>query len=420
MKLKSMALAVVMACACVPAWAQEILTLEAAFERALRAHPDIEVFTRRQAGLSAEAERAALDPPWSVRGSLENALGSGESEAFRSAELSVSLASVLERGDKRAARLALAESRIDALGNARESKRLDLMAEVARRYLDALAAELSREIAVQDLAQRERAVAAATRRVAAGASPRSVQLAAQAQAARAGLDRDRAQRELLSAGTRLRLLWGESDAGLVALPTLALQIPEAPAFADIAALLDQTPELESFADEQRLREARLQLARSAATPDVEWEVGLRRLQAEADWALIGSVSIPLGSAGRALPETRAAEAELEALSFERESSERSLQATLAQAHGRLVAAAADAKSLRDSLLPLLVKAEDAAADAYAAGALSYLEWAQLQFETTLTRRQQLNATLDAQRALIEIQRLTGHDFTRVSTKELAQ
>ena len=57
-----------------------------------------------------------------------------------------------------------------------------------------------------------------------------------------------------------------------------------------------TPELRRFASEARLREARVQLARSARQADIDWQVGVRRLQAGSDWALVGSVSMPLGSA----------------------------------------------------------------------------------------------------------------------------
>ena len=52
-------------------------------------------------------------------------------------------------------------------------------------------------------------------------------------------------------------------------------------------------------------------------------------------------------------------------------------------------------------------AESAAERAYRAGAISYLEWAQLQSERTAARKQQLEVALDARRALIELQRLTG-------------
>ena len=78
---------------------------------------------------------------------------------------------------------------------------------------------------------------------------------------------------------------------------------------------------------------------------------------------------------------------------------------------RVAAAAAvaqlEVERLREDVLPKLARAEAAAERAYRAGAVSYLEWSQLQNERTAVRRQQLDTALDAQRALIEIQRLTG-------------
>ena len=56
--------------------------------------------------------------------------------------------------------------------------------------------------------------------------------------------------------------------------------------------------------------------------------------------------------------------------------------------------------------------------AYRAGAVSYLEWAQLQSERTNARKQQLEAALEAQRALIEIQRLTGQPFVAGAVERL--
>ncbi|MCY1555547.1 hypothetical protein D9M68_922200 [compost metagenome] len=92
---------------------------------------------------------------------------------------------------------------------------------------------------------------------------------------------------------------------------------------------------------------------------------------------------------------------------EREAEGLALYSTLADAHGRYRAAQCEVQRLQDAVLPKLAKAERAAGRAYRAGAISYLEWAQLQSETTSTRRQQLEAALEAHRALIELQRLTG-------------
>src|SRR3546814_8179898 len=85
-------------------------------------------------------------------------------------------------------------SDLDALAVEREAQRLDLLAEVARRYLAIVAAQRQTGIAQFDIEQRERTVAEARKRLQAGASPESVVLTAQAALARAELDTARAQR----------------------------------------------------------------------------------------------------------------------------------------------------------------------------------------------------------------------------------
>jgi outer membrane protein, heavy metal efflux system len=130
-------------------------------------------------------------------------------------------------------------------------------------------------------------------------------------------------------------------------------------------------------------------------------------------ALVASLSLPLGAERRAQPEIRGAEAELALLEIEREAKGLSLYATLAEAHGRYRVARVEVDRLRDDVIPKLDAAETAAERAYRAGAISYLEWAQLQSENTSARKQALEAALDAQRALIEIQRLTGRSFATV-------
>uniref|UniRef100_UPI002148D4CA TolC family protein n=1 Tax=Tahibacter caeni TaxID=1453545 RepID=UPI002148D4CA len=199
----------------------------------------------------------------------------------------------------------------------------------------------------------------------------------------------------------------------------APSLPAVPDFAAIAALLDSTPDLARFADERRVREARLQLAQSETAADLSWSVGVRRLPG-GDWGLLGGVSLPLGATARAEPGRRSARAELAALELERESGELGLYATLSEAQARLAGDVAEAVQLRDELLPRLLAAERAAEQAYRAGALSYLEWAQLQAETTAARRRELELTLQAQRLLIELQRLTAQPFTDAAATRAAQ
>ncbi len=390
--------------------ASNALTLNDAMHRVADSHPDLRLFGARGDVLAAERDRAALRPALIAGASVENAFGSGESSGLRSAELTLTLASVLERGGKLDARRILARQRIDALAIERETRRLDLLAEVARRYLAAVAAQKQREIAQLDIAQRQRTVAGARRRLQAGASPESVVFTAEAALARAELDRDRAGQRLIAARQHLAALWGERDPDFEVVARDPLALPAIDDFSALAALVQDTPELAQFADEQRIREARLQLARSDRAADLDWQIGVRRSQATDDFGLVGSVSMPLGNRSRAQPGIRVAEAELASLEIEREAKGLALYSTLAEAHGRYRVAQLEVQRLRNEVLPKLGQAETAAERAYRAGAISYLEWAQLQSERTAARRQQLDVALDAQRALIEIQRLTGQAF----------
>ncbi|MBX3693091.1 TolC family protein [Dokdonella sp.] len=386
------------------------ISLDEASTRVERNHPALAGFAATRDVLSAEAELAALRPSPRLGLDIENALGSGSASGFDGAELSFGLGSVIERGGKRPARVAVAERRREALASAEDAKRLDLLAEVARRYLDLVAAQAEETIAGDAVAQRTHTLRATKRRFDAGASPASVHLAAQAELARANLELVRAQQAQAAAALRLAIMWGGNDAIGLRADMATPFIPTVPAFADIDGLLATTPELRRYADEERLREARVQLARSEAHADIEWRVGVRRLQATDDWGLVGSVTLPLGTRPRAAFAIRAAEAEREAVRHEREAGLLDLRSVLAEAHARLNARALEANHLRDEVIPRFDAAAAAAERAFRAGAASQLEWSQLQAETTTLKRQQLAATVEAQRALIEIQRLTGHAF----------
>lgn len=390
--------------------ASDLLTLEDAFARTAQAHPELRRLPLRQAALSAEVELAEQAPPLVLGTTVENALGSGDYRGIDSAEFSLNLGSVLEPSELRAARGEVARSRLAGLDVEAEARRLDLMSEVARRYLDTLSLEQDADALETSVDQRRETATAAARRVRSGASPESVRLAAEAALARAELDLARTRDLARAARRRLSLLWGADVPDFDTVSGDLTVLPDTPSFETLLMKLERTPELERFAGESRLREARLQLARSGARPSWEWQLGVRRLQGSDDWALLGGVSLPLGNRRRAEPAIRAAQAELDELALEREAGALDLRATLAEAFGRLESDALAVHQSGERVLPLLEKAERSAGKAYRAGALSYLEWAQLQADLLDARRERIAAARDFHRALIEIQRLTAEPF----------
>ncbi|MGE8220002.1 MAG: TolC family protein [Stenotrophomonas acidaminiphila] len=394
----------------------EPLTLDAAISRVARTHPDLRLPVLQRAAAEARYEGAGFKPPLAFGVDIENALGTGASRGFDASEVTVSLAGVLERGGKLDARRALAQANIDTLAPQREITRLDLMAEVARRYLAITAARGQRRIALDDIEQRRRAVAAARVRLQAGASPASTLMTAQAALAQAELDRDRAVQAERAARLALAALWNAREADFTEVSGEPLQLPALEDFQQLAALLSDTPELALIAGEARVREAQLQLARSELRGNLSWQLGMRNNRDSGDTALVGGFSLPLGNARRAGPEIRAAEAELAMSAMQRESRALQLYSTLAEAHGRYATARLEVARLDSDVLPQLQRAEKAAESAWRAGAISYLEWAQLQAMRIEARQRQLDAALAAQTALIEIQRLTGQPLVATASE----
>lgn len=412
---RAMAFAVALALAA-PAHAENLLTLGDALRRVSDTHPDLRLIDARANTLDAVREAAALAPATTLEVSLENLAGTGEARGLSGAELTLGIASIFERGDKRAARIALVDSRVDALASERQARRLDLLADVARRYLEAASAQWHDSIAEQDAEQRRRARDAARKRFHAGAAPESSALAAEAALARAELAQARAQLGERSAIRHLTALWGELDAG-VALATLAPpMLPELESLDALFTRLEKNPDLAQLADARRIADARLRLTETDARSDISWQVGLRRLQASRDVALVAGFSVPLGATRRAAPAIREAVLERDALEIERESAALALRATLIDAVGRYELAREEVRRTQTDVLPRLQAAAAAAERAYRAGAGDYLDWSQLQSEAIDAQRQQAEATRSGLVALIEIQRLTGLPirFTAVS------
>ncbi|KAF1719852.1 hypothetical protein CSC76_17580, partial [Pseudoxanthomonas mexicana] len=120
----------------------DVLTLDDAVARVARTHPDLRLIDARRGGLQAGLDAASLRPALRAGLDIENALGSGQARAFRPAETTLTLAGGLGGGGELDARGPLAQGRIDALAVKRGARRLDLLAETARRYLGLVAREM--------------------------------------------------------------------------------------------------------------------------------------------------------------------------------------------------------------------------------------------------------------------------------------
>lgn len=401
--------------------AAEPLTLDAALMRIVQHHPALRALDFTRDSLRAAADEAALAPPLTLSADVENVAGTGARSGVGGAEWTLGLAGVLERGGKRAVRELVAARRIDAQSPRRAATALDLLADGASRYLDVVEAQQDAALLSEEVQVRERWAGLARERFAAGAIPGAMPLLAEAKAERARFEQARARQRIVTASRRLAVAWGDDESAADVIVVAAMDpraLPAPPSSAALVDLVKRNPGLAMLSAEERLCEAQVRLAEAARSADLAWHAGLRRLEDAHDWGLVAGVSLSLDAGARAEPAVRTAQAERESARFDREASERRLVGLLLDARALYVESRDEAALLRDGLLARLDEATAAAERAWRNGALSPVEWSALQDERLAARRRELGAAIAAQRALIEMQRLTAEPLDRLPQGEV--
>jgi cobalt-zinc-cadmium efflux system outer membrane protein len=390
--------------------AAEPLAFEEAARKTLATNPDTQRFALELEASRARLDAAGLRPPTEIAADLDNFAGTGDTRGIHSAELTLSLNSVFERGGKRSARIAAAERSLDLLTLEQRITALDLVAETGRRFVAVAVSQERIGLAQATRAQADTTLALIRPRVEAARSPRTELLYAEIERSRADVEVDTAEHALAAAQAALAAQWGSPEER----PNVSLatyDLPEPAAWAQLRSRLDALPDLERFASEQRLRQAQVALARAQAVPDWQWRIGVRRLQETneltRDQALVAGIVIPLGQARRAAPGVRESEAELAEVGSSTQSRRLNLDRLLIGEFEQLQTARARLRAITDVQLPRAREARDLTEHGYRIGRFPYRELALAQQQVLELELARLEAASQFHLTRIEVERLTG-------------
>ena len=117
------------------------VTLREALALALMHNPDLKAFSWDVRASEAKQLQASLWPNPELEVEIEEAGGSGERKGFDGAETTIQLSQLIEMGDKRGKRTKLASLEKELAGWDYEAKRLDVFTEVAKAFVEVLAAQ---------------------------------------------------------------------------------------------------------------------------------------------------------------------------------------------------------------------------------------------------------------------------------------
>jgi cobalt-zinc-cadmium efflux system outer membrane protein len=250
-------------------------------------------------------------------------------------------------------------------------------------------------------------VRAVKKRVQAGKSPQAELARAQAELARLKLNQEDFEHELLSASRRLAAQWGETEPGFKRVNGDILSLPTTDSFATLKTRIERNPNIARFLSKQRVDEAELRLAEAQRKQSWRVSAGVRRLEITDDEALVANLTIPLVLRNRnqgGIAEARANLAQTDANAV---AARIRVETSLFVIYQELQHSLHRAKAFRDDVIPHLEQALADTRNAYELGRYSYFEWHTVQKDLLEARRALVEASVDAHKNTIEIERLTG-------------
>ena len=397
----------------VPALAEPV-SLEAALTRTLAATPEGRAGTARLEALAAARDQAGvrLNPTLEVHS--ENFAGTGPYQFADAIEVTGSYAQVLERGGKRAARVALAGSEIGLAEAELVVARLDIAARVQRAYVEAVATQAEIAGVTERLRAAETLAREVDRRVKSARDPLFAGTRARTRVAEARVDLELAEHARDAAVERLAALWGGAAKGVEVSTAEFLRFDrDAKGSASPGT---SPPEAALIAARVRRSEAAVTVEQARRVQDVTVRAGLRYLRPADDFAVVAGFSIPLGrydnnraGIARALAERRRIDLEAEVVAAQR-------RRDLVLAEERVHEAMLEAVGVRDRVVPGTEKTLAQVREGYGRGFFSYLDVADAQTALAAARARLIKAARAYHEAGVDLDRLTG----RFATLALAQ
>ncbi|MBP6506395.1 MAG: TolC family protein [Opitutaceae bacterium] len=382
-------------------------TLREALAAALLKNPALQAQAYEAHIAEARILQAGIRPNPELSVEVENILGTGALSGVKSLETTLQLSQLIELGESRARRVATTRIERGLAGTEVEVQRIEILAEVARRFTEAVADTERLTVARRAHELGEQTIAAVQARVAVGAAS-PVELN-QARNTLAGLHLavEHAEHELLVCHQSLAAILGENRPSFGAVHADLQTLPALPEFEDLAARLEQSPLLTRFGDEARWRESQELLARSLRRSSLRISGGLRRVAQSDDFGFVASVSLPLAVRDPAAGTVREARERRDQVAATTQTQRLELRATLFGVYQEMLHARTALAQLTREIIPTAEETLTLINQGYREG--RYPLTALLEAQQTLVefRRQMVANAAAFHLHLITIERLIG-------------
>ena len=268
------------------------VTLAQALSLAIDHNPELAALGKERAANEGAVEQAGALPNPAL-GIIVDSFGNSRVREQGDLTTGLQLDQLIELGGKRTARVRFAETNRDLAGWDYVSRRADLLLRVSTAFIDVVAGQQRQTLAEESVRLARLVVDAVAKRVQAGKVSPVEETRARLTSSSTQIELEQASRELLSARGRLGAFWNNPvprfERAIGDLDTR----PPLPPYEQLLKSMSNNPDIARWSSEIARREARVDIEKAKAVPDLTLIGGVKRFSQFNDTAYVLGVSIPI-------------------------------------------------------------------------------------------------------------------------------
>jgi cobalt-zinc-cadmium efflux system outer membrane protein len=390
-----------------PAEPTGVITLREALALALMRNPELKAFSWDVRVFEARQLQASLRPNPALGIQVEDFGGAGERSGFDGAETTIQLSQLIEMGDKRSKRTKLASLEKELAGWDYEAKRLGVFTEVAKAFIEALAAQQRLELTEELLKLSKELMDTVSKRVDAGKDSPLEKTKAAVAHSNIRIQHQEAVQNLEFARKQLASTWAGKNPGFESVAGKLGLISPIPSIDELIDLIAQNPDIARWAVEIDKGKASLELEKAKAISDITLSGGMRRYNETDDNAIVFGISIPLPISDRNQAGKLQAIYELAKAGEEQRAAHTRIQMELVKAYRELSNSYTKASELDKNVLQGAERVFEASKIAYGQGKLDYLNVLDAQRTLFEAKGQYIEALASYHTAKADVERSIG-------------
>ena len=397
-------------------FASSSITLQQAINNTLANNPSLHVFQHDIQAKNSKIQQAKVVPSPYLSFELEDVFGTGDKQGIASAEATLKLGWVVERG-VRQRYINAAKSGASLIEIEAEIKRLDATTFTTSVFYLNLAHQAREENAKKSIQLTKKTIQSIQQRVNAGRAFKADLYRAEADLAVKELELEYIEHELLSANRLLSAQWGQTIPDFNRVEGNVSQLPKVPSFEQLESQLAENIIFTKLRSEKSFNQAKLQLAQAQDTPAWKINIGAKHNNDTNEQSLVGGLAIPFGEStknpGR-IAEAQANLAKINSLQF---AEQVKMKTDLFIIHKELMHNYHVIQSVKEIIIPKNQQALQESMRAYQLGRYTYSELVASQFDLLKSQNKLIEASINAFQNIIKIERLTGSNIIKNNSKQ---